>query len=112
MIARSELGRRRGATIVLALFVGLAGAVVIAAVAVASRTNSAMERFVAYSRPEDLIAVVNGVQGDPSDPNVVARALATRARVLALPQIAEVDRAPYLFLSPDKAGEEVGAINP
>ena len=43
---------------------------------------------------------------------MVAQALATRARVLALPQIAEVDRAPYLVLSPDKAGKEVGAINP
>ncbi|MEP6660273.1 MAG: ABC transporter permease [Acidimicrobiales bacterium] len=112
MIARSQLRRRRGATIVLALLVGLAGAFVIAAVAGASRTDSAMARFVAYSQPEDLIAIVNGVQGDPSDPNVVAQALATRARVLALPQIAEVDRAPYLFLSPDKAGKEIGSINP
>ena len=112
MVARSQLRRRRGATVVLALLVGLAGAVVIAAVAGASRTDTAMERFVAYSRTEDLIAVVNGAQGDPSDPAVVAQALATRARVLALPQIAEVGRAPYLFLSPDKAGKEVGAINP
>ncbi|MEY2582448.1 MAG: putative transport system permease protein [Ilumatobacteraceae bacterium] len=96
----------------LAMLVGLAGAVVIAAVAGASRTDTAMERFVANSRPEDLIVVVNGAQGDPSDPTVVAQALATRARVLALPQIAEVGRAPYLLLSPDKVGKEVGAINP
>ena len=61
MIARSQLRRRRGATILLALLVGLAGAVVIAAVAGASRTDSAMKRFVAYNRPEDLVAVVNGV---------------------------------------------------
>jgi hypothetical protein len=32
--------------------------------------------------------------------------------VIALPQIAEVDRAPYLLLSPDPEAKEIGAINP
>ena len=112
MAARAQLRRRWGATIALVLLVGLAGAVVLVAAVGASRTSTAMKRFVAYSRPEDVFVIVNGDQGDPSDPAVFARGLATRRRVLALPQVAEVGRAPYLFLSPDKAGSELGSINP
>src|SRR5437016_6056647 len=55
MAARAQLRRRWGATVALALLVGLAGGVVIAAIAGASRTEAAMKRFVAYSRPEEAI---------------------------------------------------------
>src|SRR5436305_14275559 len=60
MAARAQLRRRWGATVALVLLVGLAGGVVIAAIAGASRTDSAMKRFVAYSRPEDAYVVVAG----------------------------------------------------
>jgi len=98
--------------VVLTVLVGLSGGIVMASVAGASRTDSAMRRFVAYSRPEDVIVVVNGAGGDPSDPAVGARIVATRARVLALPQVAAGGRAPFVFLSADRAGTDVGGINP
>ena len=60
MAARAQLRRRWGATVALALLVGLAGGVVLAAIAGASRTESAMKRFVAYSRPEEVFVSVNG----------------------------------------------------
>src|SRR5581483_6951118 len=58
--ARAQLRRRLGATVALILLVGLTGGVVIAAIAGASRTDSSMKRFVAYSRPEDAFVSVNG----------------------------------------------------
>ena len=112
LAARAALRRRFGATVAVTVLVGLAGGVVLAAVAGASRSDSAMDRFLAYSRPDDLVVVVNGASGDPSDPAVVAHALATRARVQSLPEIAHVGRDPYLFMSPDPSGDGVGDINP
>ena len=109
---RERLRSRRGATAALVLLVGLSGGAVMAAVAGASRTDSAMGRFVSFSRPEDVIVVVNGAQGDPSDPSVGARALAIRARVLALPEVAQSARAPFVFMSADRQGTDVGGINP
>jgi FtsX-like permease family len=110
-IGGRQLRRRRPATAALVVLVGLAGGVVMAAVAGASRTDSAMGRFVAYSRPEDLIAVVNGAQGDPSDPTVGARAVVVRSRVFALPQIAAAGRAPYIFLAANRRGSDIGGVN-
>src|SRR5438309_11490647 len=60
MAARAQLRHRWGATIALALLVGLTGGVVIAAVAGASRTDSAMLRLVKYSRPEGAYVSVIG----------------------------------------------------
>src|SRR5947209_9330148 len=111
-VARGQLPRRWAATVVLTVLAGLSGGIVMASVAGASRTDSAMRRFVAYSRPEDVIVVVNGAGGDPSDPAVGARIVATRARVLSLPQVAAGGRAPFVFLSGDRAGTDVGGINP
>jgi putative ABC transport system permease protein len=109
---RSQLRRRWTVTVALVLLVGLAGGTVLAALAGASRTNTAMDRFVAYSRPEDVYVVVNGAHGDPSDPAVVAQGLETRRRVLALPQIAAVGRSPYIFMSPDRTGAGLASVNP
>jgi len=95
----------------VAVVVGVSGGVVIAAASGARRTNSAMTRFVAYTQPPDLITVVNGVQGDPSDPTVVAHALAVRKAAQHLPQVAAVGRSPYLFMAADAAGNDVGGIN-
>jgi ABC-type uncharacterized transport system permease subunit len=49
--ARAELRRRWRATVLLMFVVGLAGGAVMAAVAGARRTDSAMDRFLAYNRP-------------------------------------------------------------
>jgi ABC-type lipoprotein release transport system permease subunit len=66
-----------------------------------------MDRFLAFTRTEDVFVNVNGGEGQTSE-----EVLATRARVAALPQVAETSQDPYLFLSPDKAGREVGSMNP
>ncbi|MDQ6909813.1 MAG: hypothetical protein M3Z84_03360, partial [Actinomycetota bacterium] len=110
MVSRAQLRRRWPATVALILLVGLAGGVVLAAIAGASRTDTAMQRFVAYSRPEDVYVSINP-SGDPSQPGVFDKMLADRARLVALPEVAEAARAPYLLLSPDKSGKEIGGIN-
>ena len=81
----------------LVLFVGFGGGVVLAAVAGASRTDSAMDRFVAYNKPVDVAVVVN----DP----------AVRPKIVALPQVVASGRAVYLFLSPTKTGRGLGALS-
>jgi hypothetical protein len=118
-IARGNLRRRWGTTVALTLLVGVAGGAVLAGVAGASRTNTAMRRFVAYSRPEDVSVVANGLpqlDGPPSDPAEAARLLAhaagVRQRVATLPQVAAATRVPYLMLSGNAAGDDVGQINP
>src|SRR5436190_18196677 len=105
MVAKYELRRRRGATLALALLVGLAGGVVLGALAGASRTDTAMDRFVSYNRPENLFAIVDMPDRPPD------AVLAARAKLIALPQVAAATRTPYMFLSPDRAGAEVGSIN-
>src|SRR5436305_4649549 len=125
MAARTQLRRRWGATIALVLLVGLTGGVVIAAVAGASRTDSAMKRFVKFSQPEDAYVPVNGPRppgasgfGGPP-PNAtpaqlqdyIAKTIADREQLVRLPQVAQAGRAPYMFLSPDSEGKELGAIN-
>src|SRR5204863_9248860 len=70
-----------------------------------SRTNTSMDRFVTYARPEDLFAVVDMPDRPPDE------LAAVRAKMVALPQVVASTRTPYMFLSPDRAGNEVGAIN-
>lgn len=82
--ARAELRRRWRGTVGLALLVGLAGGVVLAAVAGARRTATAMDRFLAYNRPADL-----EVQGEV-DPEAL----------VALPQVVAAHRAGYLVMAP------------
>jgi hypothetical protein len=55
--ARAELRRRWGATVVLMVLVGLAGGVVLAAVAGARRTEGAMGRFLAYNQSMDVFVL-------------------------------------------------------
>jgi len=123
--ARAQLRRRWGATVALVLLVGLTGGVVIAAIAGASRTDSAMKRFVKYSHPEEAYVTVNGppfqgatgVGGPPPNAtpediqNYITKTTADREALVRLPQVAEAGRAPYMFLSPDKEGKQLGAIN-
>jgi hypothetical protein len=97
MLARTQLRRRRVATVGLILLVGIAGGVVLTAIAGASRTDTAMDRFVAYNRPVDLAVVVD----DP----------ALRPKVTALPQVVNAGQSVYMFLSPSKNGSDLGALS-
>jgi hypothetical protein len=58
--ARAELRRRWGVTVVLAVLVGLAGGVVLAAVAGARRTEGAMDRFLSYNQSMDVFVLGAG----------------------------------------------------
>ena len=53
-VARSELRRRWPGTIGVALLVGIVGAIVLSGVAGARRSDSALQRFNAYSRSADI----------------------------------------------------------
>jgi hypothetical protein len=83
--ARSDLRRRWRATVLLALLVGLAGGVVLAAVAGARRTDGALGRFLAYNQSMDVF-----VLGAGPDLDAVQR----------LPQVAASGSRFYMFLAP------------
>jgi MacB-like periplasmic core domain len=100
--AAAELRRRWRATVVLALMVGLAGGVVLAAVAGARRTETVLHRFLAYHQATNVSVQVQGLDTDA---------------VRRLPMVAEVGQGGYLILTaagpsggpnPDAFGE----INP
>ncbi len=102
--ARAELRRRWRATVVLVVLVGLAGGATLAGVAGARRTDSAMDRFLAFSRPFEVFVL--NIEG-AADLDVVAR----------LPQVADAGTAAYLVLAPSTPSGEpdaaaVGSINP
>jgi hypothetical protein len=98
--ARAELRRRWQATVLLVMVVGLAGGAVMAAVAGARRTDSAMDRFLAYNRPMNIL--VAGLDFDA---------------VKQLPQVADADQGAYLALTPSTPSgapdpAALGSINP
>ena len=102
--ARSELRRRWAGTLVLAVLVGVAGAAVLTAVAGARRTDTALDRFVEYHRP-DTLELTLGDRG--LDPAAVAR----------LPQVASTGRAAYVLMAPSRPDgtpdpNAAGVINP
>jgi len=97
MEAAAQLRRRRWATVALIVLVGLAGGAVIAAIAGARRTDTAVNRFVGYNRPEELGVLVNDASALP--------------RIASLPQVAAWDESTYLFLSPTSTGAGVGTLN-
>lgn len=99
---RAELRHRWRATVLLAVLVGLAGGVVLAAVAGARRTDSAMDRFLTYNRPLNVY-----LQAGNLDLKAVER----------LPQVADSDQGAYMALTPSTATgapdlEALGSINP
>jgi len=100
--ARAELRRRWQATVLLAILVGLAGGVVLAAVAGARRTATVMDRFLAYHQATNV-----GVDGEGLDTDAVRR----------LPQVADAAEGGYLALvasspSGDPNPAAFGEINP
>jgi hypothetical protein len=99
--ARTELRRRWQATVLLAVLVGLVGGVALASVAGARRTDSAMDRFLAYHRPGTV--EIDG-RVDVGD-------------LEGLPQVADVDQGAYMALAPSTPSGApdpgaVGRINP
>jgi putative ABC transport system permease protein len=67
MRARNELRARRRAWLAIALMIGIAGGVVMAAAAGARRSDAAVGRFLAYSR-----AATANVEADPSQFHAIA----------------------------------------
>ncbi|HZA80888.1 MAG TPA: hypothetical protein VFC13_05380, partial [Actinomycetes bacterium] len=99
---RAELRRRWRATVLLAVLVGLTGGVVLAAVAGARRTDSVLDRFLAYHQATNV-----GVEARGLDADAVRR----------LPMVADVAEGGYLALvvalpsgGPDL--DAFGEINP
>ena len=94
--ARSELRSTWRATVLLALLFAIGGGCALTAFAGARRTQTAMPRFVAYNRPEDVSLFF------PPSPEIAAR-------VLALPEVAQTRRTPFLMVStdPSKFGSTV-----
>jgi hypothetical protein len=104
--AAAQLRGRAWATVLLAVLVGLAGGMVLAAVAGARRTNAALPRFVAYDNAVDA-EVVSDVGTQPRlDP------LGREVRaVAALPEVAAATRATAIILSsPDPCEPDRPAV--
>jgi hypothetical protein len=91
----AQLRGRARATVLLAVLVGLAGGMVLAAVAGARRTDAALPRFLAYDRPR-ADAIIYSPSGGQQRREV---------RVLAaLPEVARATRiSTTIVASPDPA---------
>jgi ABC-type lipoprotein release transport system permease subunit len=96
--ARAQLRGRVGASLLLALLVGLAGGVVLAALAGARRSDAALPRFLAASRTTDTLVYVAGPRGRPGQPAQTDLGEELRA-VAALPQVRAAQRLVPLIMS-------------
>src|SRR5436190_1214349 len=92
MRARADLRHRVAASVVIALLIGVAGAVVITALAGASRTDSAYRRYLQATDAADVL-ISNGVSGR----NVFYR---------------ELQRSPQVAAGGIIAGEPLGGFDP
>jgi hypothetical protein len=95
--ARRALRRRWPATLALMLLVGLAGGVVLTAVAGARRASTAYDRFRAETLASDLDIAFDGPPAEGLD----ARA----AEVARLPQVAALTRTAFPFVVPADSGQ-------
>jgi ABC-type lipoprotein release transport system permease subunit len=96
--ARAQLRGRLLASLLLALLVGLAGGVVLAAVAGARRSDAALPRFLAASRTTDTLVYITGPENEPGRTAGTELAAEVRA-VAALPQVRAAQRVSPLILS-------------
>jgi hypothetical protein len=100
--AAAELRRRWRATLLLTLLVGLAGGVVLAAVAGARRTDTVMDRFLAYHQGTNV--------------GIEAQGLGTDA-LRRLPMVADIAEGGYLAMvvagpSGEPNPDAYGEVNP
>jgi ABC-type lipoprotein release transport system permease subunit len=100
--AAAELRRRWKATVLLAVLIGLTGGVVLAAVAGARRTDTVMDRFLAYHQATNVAVEVQGLDTDA---------------VRRLPMVAEVAEGAYMVMvvalpSGEPNPDAFGEINP
>jgi hypothetical protein len=100
--AAAELRRRWKATVLLAVLIGLTGGVVLAAVAGARRTDTVMDRFLAYHQATNVAVEVQGLDTDA---------------VRRLPMVAEVAEGAYMVMvvalpSGEPNPDAYGEINP
>src|SRR5439155_5199405 len=98
MQARSQLRRRVADTVLLTLLVGLAGGAVLAAVAGASRTDSAVPRFRDFSRTIDAAV---SYRAEPFSNDAEAETDAIRR----LPEVAWAGRLSDLIVETSRPGD-------
>ena len=106
--ARAQLRGRLLASLLLALLVGLAGGVVLAAVAGARRSDAALPQFLAASRTTDTLVAVIGPENRPGQPAGTDLAAEVRA-VAAVPQVRSAQRVCLVILS---ASDPTGQAGP
>lgn len=111
---QAALRHRWKALVVLAVVVGIGGGAAITSLAGARRTDTAVPEFVAYSLPDTGGFLFGSVSSPPVTPGIPAGSLAlapAEQRVVHLPQVAAYFRAPYLFLSQSRAGNDPSQMN-
>ncbi|MCI3949829.1 MAG: hypothetical protein K0R11_1763, partial [Acidimicrobiales bacterium] len=102
--ARSELRRRWPSTLVLAVLAGVTAGIVLASVAGARRTSTAMDRFVEFNRPSHLFLFDEAGELDEE-------------AVTTLPEVVSTARAAYVLMAPpgpdgERSAAQAGTINP
>jgi ABC-type lipoprotein release transport system permease subunit len=101
---RAEARATWRSLLVMIAVVGVGGGATLTAFAGARRTNLAVPRFLAHSRPDDGGFFYGSLSSPPVGPGAAGSSLAlppAAQRVVDLPQVAAHYRAPYLFLTPD-----------
>jgi hypothetical protein len=99
---RAQLRGRVRTTILLVLFAGLAGGIVLAAVAGAHRTDAALPRFLAYHQMID--ASVDFLQGHEASVDLARQ----RAKLAALPEVRQAMRATAIIVAGDDGTGALG----
>jgi hypothetical protein len=99
---RAQLRGRVRTTILLVLFAGLAGGIVLAAVAGARRTDVALPRFLAYHQMID--ASVDFLQGHEASVDLARQ----RAKLAALPEVRQAVRATAIIVAGDDGTGALG----
>src|SRR5438874_12880543 len=96
MRARSELRSRWVATVALAVMIGVSAGIVITAAAGASRTDTAYERFLAWSHTPDAGVSLGGAFGFVG---------LSRDQLLSLPEVASSSTSDQVsFVSTTESG--------
>src|SRR6059036_609610 len=92
-VARAQLRRRVAASIALVVLAGMAGGMVLTAVAGARRTSSALPRFLRYNDHPRIGVDIGGDEGRDSD------AAGERAALQRLPSVRAAARTTALIMA-------------